>query len=103
MADVTERALWDKYQAAYQDLIRHTSTPAAPWHVVPADHKWFARVVIGSTIVSALDRLDLQFPKVDAATLEEFKKVRKALEKEGQEAGAKRPIDDRCCAPACLG
>ena len=69
MADVTERALWDKYQAAYQDMIRHTSTQAAPWHVVPADHKWFARVVIGSTIVSALDRLDLQFPKVDAASL----------------------------------
>ena len=63
-------ALWDKYQAAYQDMIRHTSTQAAPWHVVPADHKWFARVVIGSTIVSALDKLDLQFPKVDKAERE---------------------------------
>ena len=84
MADVTERALWDKYQAAYQDMIRHTSTAAAPWHVVPADHKWFARVVIGSTIVSALDKLDLQFPKVDAASLQEFKKVREALENEGK-------------------
>jgi PPK2 family polyphosphate:nucleotide phosphotransferase len=84
MADVAERALWDKYQAAYQDLVRHTSTPAAPWHVVPADHKWFARVVIGSTIVSALDRLDLQFPKVDAAMLDEFKKVRTALADEGK-------------------
>ena len=89
MADVTERALWDKYQAAYQDLIRHTSTAAAPWHVVPADHKWFARVVIGSTIVSALDKLDLHFPKVDAAMLEEFKKVRQALEEEGK-GGAER-------------
>ena len=84
MADVAERVLWDKYQAAYQDMIRHTSTPAAPWHVVPADHKWFARVVIGSTIVSALDRLDLHYPKVNAATLEEFKKVREALENEGK-------------------
>jgi PPK2 family polyphosphate:nucleotide phosphotransferase len=83
MADVAERALWDKYQAAYQDLIRHTSTAAAPWHVVPADHKWFARVVIGSTIVSALDKLDLHFPKVDAASLQEFKKVREALQNEG--------------------
>src|SRR3954463_12499852 len=73
MDDVAERALWDKYQAAYQDMIRHTSTAVAPWHVVPADHKWFARVVIGSTIVSALDRLDLRFPKVDAASLQEFK------------------------------
>jgi hypothetical protein len=84
MADVAERVLWDKYQAAYQDLIRHTSTAAAPWHVVPADHKWFARVVISSTIVSALDRLDLRFPKVDAASLQEFKKVREALENEGK-------------------
>ena len=82
MADVAERALWDKYQAAYQDMIRHTSTAAAPWHVVPADHKWFTRVVIGSTIVSALDKLDLRFPKVDAASLQEFKKVREALENE---------------------
>ena len=63
MADIAERALWEKYQAAYQDVIRHTSTRMAPWHVVPADHKWFARVVIGSTIVSALDKLDLQFPE----------------------------------------
>jgi PPK2 family polyphosphate:nucleotide phosphotransferase len=84
MADVTERALWDKYQAAYQDMIRCTSTAAAPWHVVPADHKWFARVVIGSAIVGALDKLDLRFPKVDAASLQEFKKVREALENEGK-------------------
>src|ERR1700761_8506755 len=89
MADISERALWAKYQAAYQELIRHTSTPAAPWYVVPADHKWFARVVIGSTIVSALERLDLKFPKVDAAELEEFAKVREALEQEGK--GARKP------------
>ena len=47
MGDIAERALWGKYQAAYQEVIRHTSSAAAPWHVVPADHKWFARVVIG--------------------------------------------------------
>jgi len=79
MGDIAERALWAKYQAAYQDMIRHTSTHQAPWHVVPADHKWFARVVIGSTIVNALDRLDLHFPKVDKAELSEFKQVRQAL------------------------
>jgi PPK2 family polyphosphate:nucleotide phosphotransferase len=82
MADVTERALWNKYQAAYQEMVRHTSSHGTPWYVVPADHKWFARVVIGSAIVSALDGLDLKFPKVDAASLEEFKQVRKALENE---------------------
>jgi PPK2 family polyphosphate:nucleotide phosphotransferase len=82
MADISERALWNKYQAAYQEMVRRTSSHAAPWYVVPADHKWFARVVIGSAIVSALDGLDLKFPKVDAASLEEFKQVRKALENE---------------------
>ncbi|MFX6067136.1 hypothetical protein ABTE92_19735, partial [Acinetobacter baumannii] len=66
-------------QAAYQDMIRHTGTRHAPWHIVPADHKWFARVVIGSTIVSALDKLDLHFPKVDKAERSEFKLVRQAL------------------------
>ena len=79
MGDIAERALWARYQAAYQDVIRHTSTRHAPWHVVPADHKWFARVVIGSTIVSALDKLDLQFPEVDKAERSEFKQVRQAL------------------------
>jgi PPK2 family polyphosphate:nucleotide phosphotransferase len=83
-ADITERALWAKYQAAYQDMIRHTSAKAAPWHIVPADHKWFARVVIGSTIIAALDRLDLQFPKVEKADLDQFKQVREALLAEGK-------------------
>jgi PPK2 family polyphosphate:nucleotide phosphotransferase len=89
LADIAERALWGKYQAAYQEVVRHTSTAAAPWYVVPADHKWFARVVIGSAIVSALDALDLKFPKVDAASLQEFKQVRKALLEEGK-GGAKK-------------
>src|ERR1700754_3370374 len=84
MADIAERALWAKYQAAYQEMVRHTSTRLAPWHVVPADHKWFARLVIGSAIVSALDKLDLKFPKVDEASLQEFKQVRKALLAEGK-------------------
>lgn len=83
MADIGERALWAKYEAAYQDMIHHTAAREAPWIVVPADHKWFARVVIGSTIVAALDGLDLRFPKVDKADRSEFAKVREALEAEG--------------------
>ena len=79
MGDITERALWTRYMAVYQDIVRHTSTVLAPWHVVPADHKWFARVVIGSAIVGALEKLDLKFPRADKASLEEFKLVRKAL------------------------
>jgi PPK2 family polyphosphate:nucleotide phosphotransferase len=90
MADITERALWGKYQAAYQEIVRHTSTEVAPWHVVPADHKWFARVVIGSAIVGALDRLDLQFPKVDKAERSEFKQVRQALLDEGKGNAVKK-------------
>jgi PPK2 family polyphosphate:nucleotide phosphotransferase len=84
MGDVTERARWNRYQAVYQDIVRHTSTPVAPWYVVPADHKWFARVVIISTIVAALEQLDLKFPRADKASLREFKDVRAALEHEGK-------------------
>lgn len=89
LGDVAERKLWDKYHAAYQDLIRHTSAKHAPWHVVPADHKWFARVVISSAIVGALEKLDLRFPEVDKATAGELKKVREALEKEESGKGGR--------------
>jgi PPK2 family polyphosphate:nucleotide phosphotransferase len=84
MADIAERALWHRYMAVYQDIVRHTSTPSAPWYVVPADHKWFARVVIGSAILNALEGLDLRFPRADKASLQEFKQVRQALEEEGK-------------------
>ncbi len=65
---------------AYEDMIRHTSTPEAPWYVVPADNKWFARLVVAAALVDALDRLDLRFPKVSRAQLEEMQRIRKALE-----------------------
>lgn len=84
MDDIKERALWPRYQAVYQDIVRHTATPHAPWYVVPADHKWFARVVIGSVINAALEKLDLRFPRADKASLEEFEQVRQALEREGK-------------------
>jgi PPK2 family polyphosphate:nucleotide phosphotransferase len=84
MNDITERGWWNRYQAVYQDIVRHTSTPFAPWYVVPADHKWFARVVIGSAIVAALDDLDLHFPRVDKADQKEFGTIRKALEQEAK-------------------
>jgi PPK2 family polyphosphate:nucleotide phosphotransferase len=90
MGDVTERAWWPRYQAVYQDIVRHTSTPVAPWYVVPADHKWFARVVVGSTVIKALEALNLRFPRVDKASQEEFSAVRKALEQEGE--GGKKVI-----------
>jgi PPK2 family polyphosphate:nucleotide phosphotransferase len=84
MNDITERGWWDRYQAVYQDIVRHTASPHAPWYVVPADHKWFGRVVIGSVIVSALGKLDLHFPRVDKASQKEFARVREALLHEGK-------------------
>jgi PPK2 family polyphosphate:nucleotide phosphotransferase len=98
MADISERGLWAKYQAAYQEIIRHTSSTAAPWHVVPADHKWFARVVIGSAIVTALEKLDLKFPQVDKADRSEFKLVRKALEDEGKGSAVKKAVAAKAAA-----
>jgi PPK2 family polyphosphate:nucleotide phosphotransferase len=90
MNDITERGFWPRYQAVYQDIVRHTATPHAPWFVVPADHKWFGRVVIGSVIVAALDGLNLRFPRVDKASQQEFAKVREALENEGKGKAPKR-------------
>jgi PPK2 family polyphosphate:nucleotide phosphotransferase len=79
MGDVAERKLWDKYMAAYEDMIRATSRPEAPWYVVPADNKPFARLVVAKAMIEALEGLDLKFPKVDPAALKEMEKVRKAL------------------------
>jgi PPK2 family polyphosphate:nucleotide phosphotransferase len=89
MADIAERALWPRYMAVYQDIVRHTSTAIAPWYVVPSDHKWFARLVIGSAIVNALEGLNLQFPRADKASLQEFKRVREALQSEDKGRGKK--------------
>jgi len=79
MADVTERKLWDRYMEAYEDMIRHTSTPDAPWYVIPADNKWFARLMVAAAMINTMERLDLQFPKVEGAALREMMRVRKAL------------------------
>jgi PPK2 family polyphosphate:nucleotide phosphotransferase len=79
MADVAERKLWDKYMQAYEDTIRHTSRPEAPWYVIPADNKGFARLVIAEAIVEAMEGLDLAFPKVEGSALKELEKVRRAL------------------------
>lgn len=82
LGDIEERKLWSKYQAAYQDLVRNTSAKHAPWIVVPADYKWFARVVISSAIVSAMEKLDLRYPEVDKSAAGGLKNARAALEKE---------------------
>jgi PPK2 family polyphosphate:nucleotide phosphotransferase len=79
-ADIAERKLWDKYMSAYEDMIRATSRSQAPWHVVPSDNKWFARLVVAATIVDALEGLGLRYPKVEGEALEAIKTVRADLE-----------------------
>ena len=77
--DVEERKLWDPYMQAYEQTIRHTATKDAPWHVVPADHKWFTRLVVAATLVERLEQLDLKFPKLDDATLAQLESIRADL------------------------
>lgn len=78
-ADVKERGYWDQYMEAYQDMIRHTSTPECPWYVVPADNKWYTRIVIAAAIIEALGSLKLHYPKVNAAMKEELRLAREQL------------------------
>jgi len=80
--DVHERRYWDDYMAAYEDAIRATAAKHAPWYVVPADNKWFTRMVVAAAIVEALEKLDLEYPKIDAATKKELAAARAALLKE---------------------
>jgi PPK2 family polyphosphate:nucleotide phosphotransferase len=79
MADVEERAHWDDYMAAYEDMIRHTAAEHAPWFVVPADNKWFTRLVVADAIRRALEKLDLAYPKVTGAKKKELDAARRAL------------------------
>jgi PPK2 family polyphosphate:nucleotide phosphotransferase len=80
-ADLRERQHWDDYMEAYEDMIRHTATPDCPWYVVPADHKWFTHLVVGSTIIETLRSLKLALPTVDPARRKELETVRATLEK----------------------
>jgi len=78
--DLKERAFWDKYQLAYQDMLSNTSTDYAPWFVIPADHKWFSRMAIGEIIVDTLEKLDLKYPAPENP--ERLKAAKEQLENE---------------------
>jgi PPK2 family polyphosphate:nucleotide phosphotransferase len=80
--DVAERRHWKDYQRAYEDAIRETATPEAPWYVVPADHKWFTRLVVAAAIVDALASLDLHYPKLSPAQKKALALARRELERE---------------------
>ena len=83
-ADARERESWDDYMEAYQDMIRNTASKAAPWYVVPADNKWFTRLVVSSVVIETLSSLDLRYPEVDRARLKELAQARVALSKNGK-------------------
>jgi PPK2 family polyphosphate:nucleotide phosphotransferase len=78
-SDMAERGFWDAYQKAYEDLIRNTASKESPWYVVPADNKWFTRVVVASAVIETLTRLNLAYPRVDDAKRAEIANARKAL------------------------
>jgi PPK2 family polyphosphate:nucleotide phosphotransferase len=89
-ADVQERAFWDDYMHAYEDMIRHTATGHAPWYVVPADNKWYTRLVVASAIVVALDDLKLTFPRVGAEAKRELAEAKLVLDRESLEKHPKK-------------
>ncbi|MEO6470151.1 MAG: hypothetical protein ABIP21_13730, partial [Acidimicrobiia bacterium] len=78
--DVHERKSWDAYQDAYEDMVRNTSTKASPWYVVPADHKWFARLVIAEALAATLLDIDPRFPTMSPEQLSDLAAARAALE-----------------------
>jgi PPK2 family polyphosphate:nucleotide phosphotransferase len=80
-SDSAEREHWDDYMEAYEDMICHTATPEAPWYIVPADNKWFTRVVVAAAIIQTLDSLDLKYPEVGPEKLKELAAARAALVK----------------------
>ena len=78
-ADLRERAAWDDYMTAYEDMIQHTATKESPWYVVPADNKWYTRAVVSAAVVDAMASLHLQYPKVEEAKIKELAKARAEL------------------------
>jgi polyphosphate kinase 2 (PPK2 family) len=78
--DIHERACWDDYMKAYEDMICHTATGRAPWYVVPADNKWFTRLVVAAAIVETLEDLKLSYPQVDPAKRKELQAAKSLLE-----------------------
>jgi len=81
-ADIRERGFWGDYMHAFEEAIRATAAPHAPWFIVPADNKWFTRLVVAAAIVEAVENLDLSYPKIDAAKKKELAKARAALARE---------------------
>ncbi len=82
MDDIKERKFWGDYQEAYEEMVQNTATKRAPWYLIPADNKWYGRLVIASAIIDALNGLDLKFPDVDKEKKKELDAIQQALLKE---------------------
>jgi PPK2 family polyphosphate:nucleotide phosphotransferase len=82
LADVAVRERWSDYMAAYEETIRNTATEQSPWYVIPADNKWFTRLIVAAAAIDALASLKLEFPKLDKSRLEDLEKARKKLSQE---------------------
>jgi PPK2 family polyphosphate:nucleotide phosphotransferase len=78
-ADVHERRYWDDYVRAYEDCLTHTSTEWAPWHIIPADHKWLTRALVAEIVAREIQKLDLNYPKIDKDLRQQFREARRLL------------------------
>jgi PPK2 family polyphosphate:nucleotide phosphotransferase len=94
-ADIRERAYWDDYQEAFSEMLSHTSTPWAPWHVIPADRKWFARIAVSSVLVNALMEIDPQFPTVEPNARRQLADAKAELEAEAPKGAPADPVADQ--------
>jgi PPK2 family polyphosphate:nucleotide phosphotransferase len=92
-ADVREREHWDAYQKAFSDMLSHTSTEWAPWYVIPADRKWFARLAVGAVLVNTLMDIDPRFPQVTRRQRDELAQVKATLEAQAPDGAAPDPFE----------
>ncbi|MGA2319224.1 MAG: polyphosphate kinase 2 family protein [Solirubrobacteraceae bacterium] len=99
-ADVRERAHWDAYQEAFSEMLSHTSTPWAPWHVIPADRKWFARIAAASVLVNALMEIDPQYPIIEADARRQLAAAKADLEAQAPAGAAPDPVSEQLGKPS---
>jgi PPK2 family polyphosphate:nucleotide phosphotransferase len=98
-ADVQERRRWDEYQHAFSEMLSHTSTTCAPWHVIPADRKWYARLCASAVLLEALSELDPRYPELDRAARDDLQRVKAALEAEAPVGTAADPVESDDAPP----
>jgi len=94
-ADIRERERWDDYQHAFSEVLSHTSTEWAPWYVIPADRKWFARIGVAAVLVHALMEIDPRFPAISKQQRRSVLEVKEALEAQAPKGAAPDPFEQQ--------